>query len=828
MISRILTLFRPAAALVGRLRYAQKFLVAGLALAIPLGVLASAYVDGQRGQVAFSARERQGVAYLAPLDALTGAVVAARHLAVTQPTAAPLDLTPHLARVDAVDARYGAALDAQADWQDARQLILAAQQFGGTAGDSFRMYNSATAALLAMTVHIGDESNLTLDPELDSYYLMDTLQFRLPVLLDTAGRAVDRAALARLAQDPVGDPAAGASAELGLDNGVLSSTRAVLAHAATTVVANTQDLLVRTRARADFLRLDAAVRALCDVLGAAGPGGSAAVPPDAADRTRAAAGAFATDAAAGLDSLLRARIDRLSARALRVEAVAAFGAALALYVFAGFYLSVVPPIRRLVATLHAVAAGDLRRRVEVGTRDELSFVARTLNDTVAQTGLARDRLAAQATRDTLTGLPNRAMALDQLHTALARRERDGGVMAVLFIDLDRFKIINDSLGHEAGDEVLRTIAARLTQGARATDTVARLSGDEFVMISEGLTRPADAVRLGERIVTELSRPVRVLRGREVGVGASVGIAYTHRGTTTTAEQLLRDADLAMYRAKQRGRGLVEIFDDRLRVAAEHRVEVEDELRHGLDAGQLRVHYQPIVAAADGTVTGFEALARWQHPEHGLLGPDRFIEVAEESGLIVPLGAAVLEEACRQVAYWRAHRPGGHRLSMSVNVSARQFSLPSFVPTVAQVLADTGLEPDALWLEITETSLMADEAVARTTLAAVRALGVHLAIDDFGTGYSPLTYLRRFPVEALKIDRSFVSGIGRDREDEAIVTMVLALARSLDLRTVAEGVETAGQREWLCRLGCTALQGYHLGRPVPAERAFASRALHHAA
>jgi EAL domain-containing protein (putative c-di-GMP-specific phosphodiesterase class I) len=275
--------------------------------------------------------------------------------------------------------------------------------------------------------------------------------------------------------------------------------------------------------------------------------------------------------------------------------------------------------------------------------------------------------------------------------------------------------------------------------------------------------------------------------------------------------------MAMYRAKQRGRGRVETFDDTLRVALERRVAVEAELRQGIDAGQLRVHYQPIVAA-DGGVQGFEALVRWQHPERGLLYPGEFIEVAEDSGLIVPLGTAVLTDACRQTALWRA-RPGSERLYVTVNVSPAQFSRPTFVPTVARVLAATGLDPDALWLELTETGIMADEEAASATMTAIRALGVHLAIDDFGTGYSPLTYLRRFPVEALKIDRTFVAGLGRDREDEAIVAMVVTLARTLDLRTIAEGVEDAGQRDWLVRLGCSALQGYHFGRPVPAEDAW---------
>jgi diguanylate cyclase (GGDEF)-like protein len=815
VISRVLTLFRPAVALVGRLRYVQKFVVVGLVLLVPLAVVTAAYVNLQRAQIAFSAKERQGVAYLAPLVSLTGGLVDARHAAVTRPDTPVPALAAQIARVDSIDTRLGDVLDAHAGWRDARRLTLVALRSDGTTDDRYRQFNTAAAALLALVIHVGDESNLTLDPDLDTYYLMDMLQFRLPVLLNTAGHAVDQAVLANRAGG-LATRATDVFVELGLDNGVITNTRAAVGYAVQTIAGHTRNAGVRAQILAGFGRLDRSSAALSDLLRSAGQQDRAdSVPAGAADRLRVIVEQFAADAETGLDVLLHARIDDFSTRAARVEVVTGLGGLLAVYLFVGFYLSVAPPIGRIVATLHAVADGDLSRRVVVDTHDELSFVARTLNDTISQTEVARNRLAEQATHDTLTGLPNRALALDRLRKALARAQATGGVVAVLFVDLDRFKIINDSLGHEAGDEVLRTVAHRLTGVARSTDTVCRLAGDEFVVISEDLAHPEDAMRIGERAVAELSRVMMTQRGREVGVGASIGVAYTLPGSVTAPEEMLRDADMAMYRAKQRGRGRVEVFDDALRIALEHHVAVEDDLRHGIEAGQLRVHYQPIVATDTGDVVGFEALVRWQHPVRGLLGPVEFIGVAEESGLIVPLGARVLTDACRQVASWRAHRPGCERLYVSVNVSATQFSRPSFVPTVAQVLAATGLDPDALWLEITETSIMADEEVARTTLDAVRGLGVRLAIDDFGTGYSPLTYLRRFPVDALKIDRSFVAALGLDREDEAIATMILTLAQALDLSTVAEGVETDAQREWLSRRGCTALQGYHFGRPVPA-------------
>jgi diguanylate cyclase (GGDEF)-like protein len=474
-----------------------------------------------------------------------------------------------------------------------------------------------------------------------------------------------------------------------------------------------------------------------------------------------------------------------------------------------------------------VAAGDLTRRVSVDTHDELSFVAKALNETVAKTEIATNRLAQQATHDTLTGLPNRAFVLDRLGQALTHSQHSGALLAVLFIDLDRFKPINDSLGHHTGDEVLTRIAGRLTALLRADDTVARLGGDEFMVLCERLASPAAAVAIAELVVAELSRPIMTGAGsgaREVNVGASVGIAYADRSTDLTPEDLVRDADVAMYQAKQRGRGRVEVFDDALTIAVEQRLRTQDDLRHAIDGGQLRAYYQPIVDGATAVVLGFEALARWQHPTRGLLGPGDFIEVAEESGLIVPLGAEILNQACVQAVRWRDEHPGHHRLHVAVNVASAQLAHRSLIPTITAALADTGLDPDTLWLEITETTIMADTEAAAETLRAIRALGVHLAIDDFGTGYSSLTYLRRFPVETLKIDRSFVAGIGRDREDEAIVGMILGLARALGLHVVAEGVETAEQLNQLRQLGCELMQGFYLGRPMPADqiRNFLSR------
>lgn len=818
MTSRALAAtFRPATTLVGRLRYAQKFILVGFVLLLPLGFIAAAYVGTQRVQTALSVKEREGIALISPLINLVADTAQARHVMVCARAGRTCDAMPDLDRdiaaFDATMSRSGTKFNVGQEWQTTRGLVDTARK-ADTEG--YAAYNSAIADLLDLIVHVADRSNLTLDPELDTYYLIDTLGFRLPVLINTAGRSSDRPLVGG------GADTEGALIELGLDNGIMATTRETVRRSIVTIASNTSDLALRRDLQDQFDALDSELDQLSILVNTAIAGRRpAAVPADAADVVRSQAVAFAARAARSLDGLLRARIEQANAQAGRVVLIAGVAALLGGYLFVGFYLGVVPPIRRIVTGLQAVAAGDLTGQVSVDTHDELSYVVRALNDTVALTKVARDRLALAATHDPLTALPNRTLVLDRLHHALLRTARSGRRTAVFFIDLDKFKIINDSYGHDAGDQVLRTVARRLTELVRTTDTVARLAGDEFVLISEDLESVDATLAIADRLLAVLSTAIEITVDagtREVTVGASMGIAFADGTRELSPDALLRDADVAMYDAKQRGRGRVTIFDDALQVALERRTETQADLHQAIDNDQFVVHYQPIVDTTTRAVLGFEALARWQHPERGLLGPTEFIDVAEESGLTVPLGAAVLAKACAQIAEWRTHDGGGD-LDVAVNVSAAQFGHPSFVPTVSTALTATRLEPTALWLEISETNIMADTTAAARTLHALRALGVHLSIDDFGTGYSSLAYLRRLPVEALKVDRSFVHGLGRDKEDEAIVATIVDLGRSLDLVMVAEGVETADQLLHLERLGCARVQGDHFGRPLPADQAW---------
>jgi diguanylate cyclase (GGDEF)-like protein/PAS domain S-box-containing protein len=423
-------------------------------------------------------------------------------------------------------------------------------------------------------------------------------------------------------------------------------------------------------------------------------------------------------------------------------------------------------------------------------------------------------LTHMALHDSLTGLPNRTLALDRLSLALARTERHASSVAVLFLDLDRFKVINDSLGHNLGDQLLVAVAARLREAVRPSDTVARIGGDEFVVVCEDITVLEDTTRIAGRIADALAKPFD-LRDEEVFLATSVGIALSS-GPGDTPESLLRDADAAMYRAKEGGRNRYEVFDSSMRVEAVERLDMERALRRALERSEFRLFYQPVVQIRTETVVGVEALLRWDHPERGLLRPAEFISLAEETGLILPIGKWALWEACRQEQVWREANPDRAPLTIAVNLSARQLAQPDVGEMVAGVLASTGTDPAHVSLEITESILTGDTEATVTALRALKALGVRLSVDDFGTGYSSLVYLKNFPVDTLKVDQSFVSGLGRDSEDSAIVAGVVGLAQTLGLTAIAEGVETEEQLQALRSLGCDLAQGYLFGRPEPPD------------
>jgi len=432
----------------------------------------------------------------------------------------------------------------------------------------------------------------------------------------------------------------------------------------------------------------------------------------------------------------------------------------------------------------------------------------------AERELLEEQLRHRAFYDSLTGLPNRALFLDRMDHALARGEVLGQELAVLFIDLDRFKVVNDSLGHAAGDQLLVQVGRRLRAGLHGSDTLARMGGDEFTILLEGPTAVDSAVEAAERILVSMRAPF-LFDGREVFAAASIGIAG---GTTirVSGRDLLREADIALYSAKSAGRGRYSLFEARMNhLPAEH-LHVESDLHRAIERNELRLHYQPIFALLDGRITGLEALVRWDHPEKGLVAPDNFIPLAEDTGLIVPIGKWVLDEACRQMREWQLTYPAAERMTISVNLSAIQLQDPGLLDDVQQAIWTSGLDPQRLQLEITESVVMQEPEATIVKLTALKNLGIELAVDDFGTGYSSLAYLKRFPVDVLKIDRAFVSGLEHGDHDSAIVQTVVSLARTLGLRTTAEGIEEHSQWARLLELGCDQGQGFLFARPLQPD------------
>ena len=427
--------------------------------------------------------------------------------------------------------------------------------------------------------------------------------------------------------------------------------------------------------------------------------------------------------------------------------------------------------------------------------------------------VAEERLIHEALHDSLTGLPNRTLFLDRLQHSIERVKRGDYRFAVLFVDLDRFKVVNDSLGHMIGDELLRSVAHRVRTAIRPGDTIARLGGDEFAILVEDLEDVMDAIDLAARIQVEIAKPLEV-RGHEIFSTASIGIATSHPDYCDP-DEVLRDADAAMYRAKGAGRARHELFNAGMYRDALALFKTESDLRRAVDRSDFFIEYQPIVLVDSGDIAGFEALVRWRHPDRGIVMPGDFIGIAEETGLIVPLGQWVLSRACEEMAHWMTDL--GFRDSyLSVNLSSRQFSQPDIEVRVSETIESSGLDPNNLTLEITESLLLEGSGYAREKLDRLRSSGVRLQIDDFGTGYSSLAYLHRFPIDALKIDRSFVANLETDPTNFEIVKTILALAENLAIDVIAEGIETDGQRRILSQLGCKLGQGDFFSRPLSAE------------
>jgi diguanylate cyclase (GGDEF)-like protein len=440
----------------------------------------------------------------------------------------------------------------------------------------------------------------------------------------------------------------------------------------------------------------------------------------------------------------------------------------------------------------------------------------SIHTDISERKRAEQQLIYNALHDTLTDLPNRALFLEHLRRAMARSPLHKKSFAVLFLDFDGFKLINDSLGHAEGDNLLKMIARRLESLLRGDDIVARLGGDEFTILLNELTLPEDVLTVVERINRLFSEPFRI-GGRDVFISASVGIAMRDQ-KYECPEEMLRDADIAMYRAKSAGKARHEIFNQDMREQVNQRLRIETELRMALERKQFAVFYQPIMHLTNNRIIGFEALIRWLHPERGLVFPNDFIPVAEDTGIIIQIGEWVLEESCRQIREWQTRFPDQADLTISVNLSCKQFIQHDLARRVAAILRDTQLTPHHLRLEVTESHLMENSEMAITIMNDLRELGVQLSIDDFGTGYSSLSYLQRLPINYLKIDRSFINVMNANHENGEIVKAIVMLAKNLQMEVIAEGIETEDQAARLVNLDCTLGQGYLFSKPTDAAQA----------
>jgi diguanylate cyclase (GGDEF)-like protein len=759
--------------------FAGKMALIGVVFLIPVTLLiALLYLQIDR-DVAFYRLERIGVTYTRALRPLFADLEALR---LTQAMDA--------AQRRAIDADFVAAHIVDAG--PGRELLLSRPLQALNA--KWRATPRATGTLDDVLVLLGlvsDNSKITLDPILDGYYVGDTLVNKIPSLIDStaqvdvlANRWVRRGSLS--GNDRI---------SMTIESGQVIIAREGIDHnlGIALVVAPYLGPSIAPAQRAERAATsDFTLYLAANFLKPSAPHASGAELTRHRAATLQAAFALYDTTLDGMADVLDRRIVGLRRHETEI--------------FTIVFVAVVVAAGLMIATTRSMA-----RHIADKVSLQQEIVGRIA---------VEERLAYTAFHDELTGLSNRALLMDRLNHFAAKRESAGRMWAILFIDLDRFKVVNDSLGHKAGDLVLIEASRRLERCVRTGDTLARLGGDEFVIVLDDIDDVDQAFLIAQRTLDSFEAPF-IVAGQEIFASASIGIA-TSLVTEEPPEDVLRNADIAMYRAKQLGKQRCELFSPELLTSAVLRLELETDLARALERNEFLLYYQPLVSMQGNCLAGFEALVRWDHPRRGLVNPDEFISLAEENGMIVPIGAWVLNEACRQLQLWRTEIPAAVDLRMNINVSGKQLASPDFLPVLDHALTVSGLPADRVNIEITESVLMENAERTRSTLTQIRRRGARIHLDDFGTGYSSLSYLRNFPIDSLKIDRSFVSAAGDTASSglasEEIVRTIIGLAHSLSLTVTGEGTETLAQVEALRDLGCTTVQGYHFSRPVASGTA----------
>ncbi|MBW7474926.1 EAL domain-containing protein [Paenibacillus oenotherae] len=831
----------PAVGLMNRLNYLQKFALIGLLCFLPVGLAVQLLISDIDREIVFARKEIQGIRYtnhirqfLEKLQRHRGEVNAyllgdtsfSEQIIRTEN-----DIRQAVESIDRVNDELGNGLQIGDRWTEIKEQwsTLLEEDYPNNvpnnrsqrsllSGISFKKHSDIVANVLHLMGHIRDTSGLKLDPGQDTYYMMDSITSKLPTIAERLGQV--RGTGAGIAS--VGFITAEEKTRLIVLSGMIRTDLADLDMEANKKLAgssNLEELHPRLQSFVDsthtFLRLlDRRIVQSEQI--AIVPAELFRIGTDALEEAY-----LLNDLESPLlHTMLTERISELQQRKLWIVGLSILSVAMVLYIFIAFYYSVIHVVFVLKRTALRIIGGDLTARVALDTKDELYHVGTAFNKMVEAFGHTLEESKRQTERieylafyDSLTDLPNRTFFQQKLLMALDEAERQRMKAAVLFIDLDHFKNINDTLGHDAGDQLLRIISERIKQSVDGKAVVSRMGGDEFLLLLPGLEEPHYAGRTAQKIIEALSASMEI-SGHHIVVSASIGISIFPDDGKESAE-LIKRADTALYYAKSHGRNKYQFFNQSMNESTLERLQFMYDLRKALEENELCLYYQPRLEAASSRIVGLEALIRWMPAGAGRVRmPKDFIPLAEETGLIIPLGEWVLRTACKQYKEWE--RQGVPPLRISVNISVVQFGRDEFVELIRQILEETAMPPDKLELELTESMVMRSEEDVIRKLKQLKELGVYLSIDDFGTGYSSFTYLKHFPIDALKIDRSFIQDVPNGVRDTAITKTIIALGRRLGLKVVAEGVETKEQLAFLTSRKCDEVQGYLLSRPLPVE------------